>query len=99
MSREIELATYVIRGANLLDKHSPGWYDNINVDRLHLADECLCILGQIYGNFFTGHNILALTGPQIIAHGFDLAGSQANTQDYQTLEAAWRRRIHSRRNA
>lgn len=37
----------VAKGATWLDKVRPGWFKNINLDKLQLSDGCHCVLGQI----------------------------------------------------
>lgn len=37
----------VKRGAAFLDEEHPDWEQMINLDTLHLNDECQCVLGQI----------------------------------------------------
>jgi hypothetical protein len=41
------------RGAALLDRIEPGWEDKINLSTLTMSSCYLCILGQIYGAFYT----------------------------------------------
>jgi hypothetical protein len=35
-------------GATLLDERMPGWHDKIDLDRLDLASEKTCVLGQLF---------------------------------------------------
>ena len=48
--------------AKLLDEQRPGWYSQINIDDLHMADDCGCVIGQLDGNFFTA-DVTKLGGP------------------------------------
>jgi len=43
-----EANDYAARGAALLDRECNGWLAMINLARLYMADERLCILGQAY---------------------------------------------------
>lgn len=55
-----ELSKRVNRGVTLLDKHRPGWYKDINLDKLVIASSCECVLGQLYGDFTVGCGRLAI---------------------------------------
>lgn len=41
----------VILGAKFLDKHHPGWYNEIKITTLNMDDGEKCVLGQLYGSF------------------------------------------------
>lgn len=45
------LAERVTRGAQLLDEIRPGWYEEINLDKLNMESTCNCIVGQLVGTF------------------------------------------------
>lgn len=49
---ELSIEERVAAGAAWLDKHRPGWADAINLDQLDLADCTVCVLGQVYGDFW-----------------------------------------------
>jgi len=49
-----DLHARVKRGAALLDQHYPGWAEKINQKTLDMISSCRCILGQLYGDFWTG---------------------------------------------
>ena len=38
--------------ADILDEMVPGWYKKINLDTLDMGENKLCILGQVYGNYY-----------------------------------------------
>lgn len=47
----------VARGAALLDRVAPGWYDSIDLDHLALDSSTSCVLGQMFrteGHYATG---------------------------------------------
>lgn len=48
------------RGAILLDDMSPGWYTLVDVDELDIWNAEKCILGQVYGDYFTGREALGI---------------------------------------
>lgn len=43
----------VARGAALLDQKRPGWAHAIDTGTLDLQSSCLCVIGQVYGNFYS----------------------------------------------
>ena len=38
----------VRRGARMLDKIEPGWFNRIDLDTFDLSSSCLCVLGQMF---------------------------------------------------
>lgn len=48
------------RGAILLDRRQPDWWKKIDLRILNLRLSKLCILGQVYGDFFVGVDQLQL---------------------------------------
>lgn len=53
------IAASVQRGIDLLDRFAPqGWRDRINPETYNHHDILLCILGQVYGGYFRGFEIL-----------------------------------------
>lgn len=57
MSQE-KFAERVERGAKFLDGVKPGWFDEIDTDRLSMRWTKSCVLGQLYGTFFDAVPIL-----------------------------------------
>lgn len=55
------LAERVERGAEYLDLDFPGWADRIDTEVLDLLAGRWCILGQLFGGFRTGLDVLGLT--------------------------------------
>lgn len=41
------VAGRVAAGAAFLDEREPGWWQRIDLDRLEMASECRCVLGQL----------------------------------------------------
>lgn len=50
----ISYAENAARGARLLDKKCPGWYDKVDLSSLDMRSLCNCMLGQLYGDFMKG---------------------------------------------
>jgi hypothetical protein len=53
---KIDLSERVAAGATLLDRERPGWWNEIDLDRLDLDDCRRCTLGQIYGASDEGYS-------------------------------------------
>jgi len=86
-------------GAEVLDSNEPPdghWYETINRDRLNLDNCTLCVLGQLYGNYFEAPDVYRLYASD---YGFDIESGVSNSPtriEYHHLDAAWRRIIDER---
>jgi hypothetical protein len=94
------VAARVAAGASLLDQAAPGWEDRINLDRLNIASGTQCILGQLYGMYDRGQDVLRDRGyldqgPSLALLGF--TAGYPNTG--AGLKAAWKEAILARRHA
>jgi hypothetical protein len=97
------IAQRVAAGAAWLDEHRPGWADRINLDELDLANPCKCVLGQEYGRFVLGDDLILDEGSESWMLGFDVAelvqdGRYAGER-YTELTAAWRELVLARLEA
>lgn len=90
MSEE-ELFENFERGVTLLDTVRPSWYRSVNPETLIMESTCLCVLGQLYGNFYEAEQELGLTAPW--RYGFD---GDADGHDFTRLNKLWRDEIISR---
>jgi hypothetical protein len=88
------LAQRAARGAALLDRLRPGWADEVDPDRLDLANAEGCLLGQLYGHVDDG--LTALGDPDPVACGFDLEADEDDA-DYSPLTSCWREELWRRR--
>lgn len=52
--RRAVLAKRVKAGAELLDKHRPGWADQIDTPALQIESADRCVLGQVFGDYAGG---------------------------------------------
>lgn len=101
----------VALGAGLLDTHRPNWWDEtvISLDELNIKDGNNCVLGQVFGSYFRGGQLL-FDGSDIDAttHGFlglGAAGIRSNgwgdailyRKDSDALTAEWTAVIRQRR--
>jgi hypothetical protein len=98
-----ELGARADRGAALLDKEKPGWADKINLETFDITECHYCVLGQVYGNFFTSPLREKLIGPrpydtaEVEAHGFDLTAEEyQHDGNVESLGAAWVHLIRAR---
>lgn len=60
----------VASGVALLDQRVPGWVDRINVDRLDMASNVSCVLGQLFSDYGVGCKALGLSVRGAVDHGF-----------------------------
>lgn len=100
----LTIAERVQAGAALLDEKRPGWDQEIDLDTLALESECLCVLGQLFGKFAYGLDVLKLPrsyvapGSEIVPYGFDLSRDM-DRDLYPSLNDAWKALITARREA
>lgn len=84
----------VLRGAELLDANVPGWHRKIDLEELNMGSALSCILGQLYGNYWTGIEELGLEGNH--SHlGFNTG---TDSYGYDVLQRFWSELIKSRTN-
>jgi hypothetical protein len=106
------IAERVARGAALLDEREPGWWQRIDLSKLDLASTCRCVLGQLFSiaddnwppnnGYWSGLARFGLreSASEAISgsagsHGF----ASIRNEDYDALDAEWRRVIEARRSA
>lgn len=95
-------------GATILDVFRPGWADEIDLDRLDLADCYSCVLGQMFGEYGEGADqLFAMRADEDeIERAAYEAGFTADPVtalrrggrrlNYGNLTKAWRREIEKR---
>lgn len=95
----------VAAGAALLDERKPGWYQDIDLNRLDVFYSELCVVGQVYGNYWLGLHILNLEWRDAISNGFFAKPSLiwflpgGKRLAYDELNVHWRAEITKRRIA
>lgn len=91
--------TRVRLGAELLDKHEPGWHRRINLETLSLCSYTNCILGQLFYEFNKGmHALEQAIGTELIEWrvGFDInprediCDEDVKEKPYDLLDKWWR---------
>lgn len=73
------------RGARLLDRRCPGWYERIDITKLDMKSGQYCVLGQLFGSFMRGLRKLGIEDE--VPYGFN----------YYTEEPRWSDLIVKRR--
>lgn len=91
----MDMTTMSQKGAALLDEHVPDWYQHINREALNMGDTERCILGQVFGDYFSGCSILDL--PEKESYGYDLLSCNIYPGWNADLKRAWLARIQERR--
>ena len=61
----------VLNGIELLDKEFPNWEEAIDLDKLAIEDCNHCILGQLFGEYIDGLDILRISQHKSCLFGFD----------------------------
>lgn len=100
MTRD-EIAAAAAVGAALLDRVEPGWAERVESERLDLRDVQTCVLGQVYGSFSEGSEVVfgAVFDDQdsewaiVQNHGF----AATRHRDYSVLTHVWRAEVERRR--
>jgi hypothetical protein len=63
----------VRRGAELLDRHRPGWGWEVDIEHLDMGDHDFCVLGQLYGDYHSGCDALGFGEyEERSTHGFNV---------------------------
>ena len=93
----------VRRGIRLLEYYyGKDWYKDISLKNLDMGEECHCILGQLYGNYFDGS---FQKGDEVAVDfcdlsprfGFDISHDWPIVDSYNKLTKAWKKEIKKRR--
>lgn len=87
-------------GAAYLDEHFDSWVLDIDREALDLNDCGRCVLGQEFGNYWTGLDRLGLTNNRVIEDlGFILPNEDDSPDAWDLLTAAWVEVIDARLDA
>ena len=95
-----EIRDAVERGARLLDKAQPGWWQKVNAP-LEMESCGLCVLGQIFGHYNAGVMTLGLEYDARVKHGFTTTDrfSDPDDPEWPVLEKLWLDAIKMRRES
>lgn len=92
----------VVRGAALLDEKYPRWWQEIDTVALDINSHRTCVLGQVYGSYYSGLEFLELSdaGTGVaVAHGFMPTFDREDTLTglwVRTIQLRMRMRRHER---
>jgi hypothetical protein len=101
----LDIQARVARGARLLDRVRPGWWQEINLKTLSLDDCWVCVLGQLYGGYKFGLSTLRREPetrncyPEYFGFTVDNYGSRNELREFRSLTVAWRVEIARRAGA
>ena len=84
----------VARGAAWLDARSSGWERRVDLGRLDLTDCGECVLGHVFGGYYTGLNQAGYDFDPV-RHGFALPLDTPRTT-WQSLTDTWAALIKER---
>lgn len=89
-------AQLVQRGINLLDA-APGyadWRSRIDVETLDLNSFKTCVIGQLFGDFCDGMDVLGFSGEddnEAASYGFDAFIGGNTPEQFAALTTEWKR--------
>ena len=61
----------VQKGVRLLNRTNPNWYKHIDGGSITMEMPCQCVLGQLFGNYYSGVKILKLAKPSTVLPMFE----------------------------
>jgi len=91
---ELDLELAVNDGVDRLDAFYPEWPNEIDIDKLDMANGARCIIGQLFGDYLDGINTLGLDffSEDDISHGFNLppgGDGTAPATEWRKLTDLW----------
>lgn len=91
-TEEVTVEERVANGMAFLDERVPGWRERIDFFCLDLGTTCRCVVGQIYGHYDDGSDMLGISLGQGERLGFVGKGSEEGerAKEYPALTAAWK---------
>lgn len=91
----------VERGAELLDEKEPGWWKEIEEERLKMRNCDKCVLGRVYGDYYKGKAKLGMAGsieePRIYGFDMDVTMEAPGKLVWQALDELWLQEIERRK--
>lgn len=91
------LGRRVSKGIKLLDKVKPDWWKKIDLRTFDMGEANYCVLGQSFGNFFSGLKHLNLTEEKSIKYGLQASDMGfGNDKEYSDLAELWLMEIGKR---
>ena len=90
-----EIRDRVNSGAAFFDAIRPGWHNEIDPTSIYMFSSSYCILGHLYGEFFTGFLAISKLPNYTDTYSLGLLGE---TWEYKHLSQEWSSLIRERRN-
>lgn len=89
------------KGVKLLNEQAPGWHRKVKISTLDLSSNDNCILGQVFGEYTNGLELLDINsndetrnGP---AHGFSLCSEEWTNERIADMTEWWKKQIRAKR--
>ncbi|TKK84613.1 hypothetical protein FDA94_28710 [Herbidospora galbida] len=92
----------VAKGVDKLDEKNPGWFHDVNPDLLEMDSADACILGLLYGWYFSGLRALSVTDGTEFGYNIDFEESdcdEVRSEAWHTLLVLWLDVIDEKRKA
>jgi hypothetical protein len=92
------IGSRVDAGVALLDKEQPDWWRRCDMFWLSIASGRNCVLGQTFGSYGHGQDVLELTRADCVNYGFQAQRGIYSGIDaeYAALTIEWGQRIRQR---
>jgi hypothetical protein len=90
----ITIAGRVKAGAHYLDRATPGWYREVDLDQLSMVKTDRCVLAQLDGGYYRGLDRFGDALEVVETLGFTTDGS--DDAEWDTLTAYWVAEIRRR---
>src|SRR5882762_2911653 len=81
-------------GVQVLNKKRPGWAQRIEIESLNIISPAYCIIGQVYGSYSDGLEVLRIHHMDAENYGFALNKSPYEYhEEWETLTQEWKETI------
>lgn len=88
-----EIRDAVQRGVARLDRDMPDWRKHVASDILDMSHCGFCVLGQLFGNFYTGLDMLLPPHADVVDADIVNLGFATANASYHHLTQAWREEL------
>lgn len=88
----MEYITNAPKGRDLLNDREPGWFRRINPEWFFIGDPHQCVLGQVYGSYERGKEVLfgnIDAYKEADRYGFATWNLHEHGYSEETLQAEW----------
>lgn len=91
----LTLSENVETAGKLLDVIRPGWYERVNVETLNMAHPFLCVLGQVFGDYW--HAIDKYADILLLEENTNVFAGDVLDDEYDAVFDAWVEYITARK--